>query len=119
MRHLLPLLVLVAACVTVPHPPPPATAPPAHRAAASAEVAAWAAVLTGDGEAAWAHFLRAASDLDSDATELYLWQLGSEPRAQAEESARLLERLRAESPRPAVRALAALHLARLDQDYGR
>jgi len=41
------------------------------------EVAAYAALLLGDSAAVTRHFVAAAADLRSDATALYLWEMGS------------------------------------------
>ncbi len=83
------------------------------------EVAAWAALLAGDSAGAWIHFLRAAADLDSDATELYLWELSFGARAEAQVDMQLLDELRHNHPRAQVRQLATLELARLYDRYGR
>jgi tetratricopeptide (TPR) repeat protein/transglutaminase-like putative cysteine protease len=89
-------------------------------AARAHEVAGFAAMLLGDGEGAWRHFLRAAADLDGDATEIYLWELGgNQPRSQAEAAADLYRALMASHPRQNVRAYAAARLARFYDDYGR
>lgn len=83
------------------------------------EVAAWADLLSGNTEGAWLHSLKAAADLDADVTELYLGQLGADPRSRAEVSMQLLDELRRGHPRPAVRVRAAAELAELDDMFGR
>jgi tetratricopeptide (TPR) repeat protein len=83
------------------------------------EVAGYAAMLDGDNEASGLHFLAAAADLDSDATELYLEELpGDPPRAQAEATMRVLDQLRLRHPRAEVRARAAWKLAIFERRYG-
>jgi tetratricopeptide (TPR) repeat protein/transglutaminase-like putative cysteine protease len=92
----------------------------AHPGASRAhEVAAFAALLAGDGERAWSHFAAAAADLDADATELYLWELGFGPRARDHALMELCDGLRQKHPRAGVRALATQILARLADKYGR
>lgn len=84
------------------------------------EVAAYLAHLRGDEDASWIHFMRAAADLSSDATALYLWELsGDGPRAQYEELERLLSAIEQRHRDPAVRGLATYWHARLVGGAGR
>jgi len=75
------------------------------------EVAAWASLLLGDADATWRHIAAAAADLDSDATSLFLSELGTEPRSQGDAAARLFDELRRAHPLADVRAEAAARLA--------
>jgi tetratricopeptide (TPR) repeat protein len=83
------------------------------------EIAAFAALLRGETEASFAHFLGAAADLDADVPELYLWNLSREPRAHVDAIATLCDRLRAVHPRAAVRALATAQLAAIRLGEGK
>ena len=83
------------------------------------EVAGYLAILEGDSDAAFQHFLRAAADLRADATELYLWELDRGPTASEERAiASLLDDLRLLHPRAPIRDLATHRLARYRRHAG-
>jgi tetratricopeptide (TPR) repeat protein len=82
------------------------------------EVAGLAAMLLSDHDQIWRHFLAAATDLDSDASELYVNLLAWEPHALRAVNAGLLDELRRSHPRATVRAYATLELARIEESEG-
>jgi len=79
------------------------------------EVAAYLAMLDADAAGAVHHFIAAASDLDSELTGLYLWELGQWSRSASEDSRvqSLLESLIRLHPRADVRDRARAELASL------
>jgi len=78
------------------------------------EVAAYVALLLGDNAATSRHFIAAAADLRSDATALYLWELGGGMTpSEAETVRQLLDELARAHPSANVRALATYRLAAL------
>jgi len=87
------------------------------RASRAHEVAAYLAVLEGDSASAIEHFISAASDLDSELTALYLWELDLLTRTATEDSRiqLLLEALVRQHPSGDVRARAHSALASLSR----
>jgi len=85
------------------------------------EVAAYAALLLGDSAAVTRHFIAAAADLRSDATALYLWEMGSGGLTphEADSLRALLEELARAHPSADVRALATFRLAALAEREAR
>jgi cellulose synthase operon protein C len=82
------------------------------RSSRAHEVAGYLAVLEADTARAVDHFIRAASDLDSGFTALYLWELDRWSRTATEESRvqSLLEALIRQHPSPDVRDRARARL---------
>ncbi|HKO90562.1 MAG TPA: transglutaminase domain-containing protein, partial [Polyangiaceae bacterium] len=87
------------------------------RASRAHEVAAYLALLEADTESALQHFISAASDLDSELTALYLWELDRLTRTVTEDNRiqRLLEALVRQHPSGDVRARANSGLASLSR----
>ena len=78
-------------------------------AAAAHEAAGYLATLADDPHEVWLHFWKAAQDLDSPLTLLYLWELSAEPtHTEIEANVALYEALRAAHPSPTVRAHATI-----------
>jgi transglutaminase-like putative cysteine protease/predicted Zn-dependent protease len=79
------------------------------------EVAGYLAMLDADAAGAVDHFIEAASDLDSDLTALYLWELGQWSRSASEDNRvqSLLDSLVQQHPSADVRDRARADLASL------
>ena len=87
---------------------------------AAHEVAGYLAVLADDPEEIWFQFWKAAQDLDSPATAIYLWEMNVEQtHGEREASLGLYEALRAGHPDPAVRFAASIWEARALRRLGR
>jgi tetratricopeptide (TPR) repeat protein len=87
-------------------------------AGAAHEAAGYLATLADDPHETWLHFWKAAQDLDTPFTALYLWELSTDPTgAELDANIALYEAIRAGHPSPAARAAAttwkALALRRL------
>ena len=89
-------------------------------AAAAHEAAGYLATLADDPHLTWLHFWKAAQDLDSPLTSLYLWELDVDPtRAELEANVALYEALRTSHPRAATRSVATMAEAFALRQLGR